>query len=131
MYHPHLTNSRGLEMLRTCRSYLLPILCIFSIFLSLYILFDLLDIDGSNLKIPPASNSVTEERVAGEGKRIQLAVDSLPATPLQSRLDLKRVSSPLAVFPIGRQRAPFLVSHPRTPPAQQAASRHERDSDPA
>jgi hypothetical protein len=120
-------------MLRIFRSYLLPILWTFSIFLSSYMLFDLLDIDGSNLKIPSASNSVAEERVVAEGERIHLAVDLFAAlpTPPQSPLDLKRLSFPLVVFPIRRPRAPFLVSHPRTPPVQQAASPHERDSDPA
>jgi hypothetical protein len=118
-------------MMRTCRSCLLLILWVFSIFLISYILFDLLDIDGSNLKTPSASNGVAEERVVSEGERIHLAVDSFPVTPtsLHRSLDLNRLSPP--VFPIGRQRARFLVSHPRIPPAQQAASGHERDGDPA
>lgn len=119
-------------MLRTCRSHLLPILWGLSIFFSFYNLFDLLDIDGSKLKIPSPSASVTEERVTGEEERIHLAVDFLASpTPLQSPLARQRLSSFLAVIPTGCQRAPFLVSHPRNSPAPQVASCSERDSDPA
>ena len=120
-------------MLRRCRSYLLPILGGCAIFLVSYILFDLLDIDGSNLKLPPAGISVAEARITGREEWIHLAVDSFLAspTPLQSPLEPQRRLSLLAVFPTGRCRAPFLVSHPRTPPAHQAASCPERASDPA
>ena len=116
-------------MLRICRSCRLLILGIFSVVLVSYILFDLLDIDGSTLRFPSAINSIAEERLVGEGERIHLALTSFPAmlAPLESPPDLKGRSA--LVWPSSCQPPHFLVRHPRIP--TQAVSPQDRDSDPA
>ncbi len=66
-------------MQRFCRSLLLCIWCCALLVVFSYVLFDLLDIDGSDFDHSPGSGMVAQERLAGEEGRAVPLEASAPA----------------------------------------------------
>ncbi len=111
-------------MLRLCRAHRLGIwgcavLVVFS-----YVLFDLLDIDGSNFDHSPGSGLVAEERIAGEEEHpVTLGVSTPVLLPAPERGRMLQsaptctVTLPRPVRPHGRPRGALSVHSTASPPA--------------
>ncbi len=117
-------------MQRFCRSHLLCIWCCALLVVSSYVLFDLLDIDGSDFDHSPGSGLVAEERIAREeGHPIPL---ELSAPALLPRHDqgamLRSIATPIATLPRpvrahGRPRGALSVQGTASPqPGRDPAS---------
>ncbi len=117
-------------MQRFCRSHLLCIWCCAILVVSSYVLFDLLDIDGSNFDHSPGSGMAAEERLAREEGRSHVALE-FSAAALLPRVDRWAMIRPTSI-----PRAPlthFVFSQIRARaalPAQSTTST-KPDTDPA
>ncbi len=115
-------------MQRFCRSHFLCIWCCAVFVISSYVLFDLLDIDGSNFDHSPGSGLAAEERIAHEGGRhVSLG---LSATALSPRVDQWAMMSSVSAPQATPSRPIRLLSRPRSAPSPPGTSTSHPDDDP-
>ncbi len=123
-------------MQRLCRSHLRCIWCCTILVVFSYVLFDLLDIDGSNFRNPAEGRILSEERFASEGDGKypgpggSTAWPSVPAShsPARRLSSVLPAPAPILHRPTGhvvRPRAEFLKqiassSRPETDPARRS-----------
>ncbi len=116
-------------MQRFCRSHRLCIWCCAILVVFSYVLFDLLDIDGSNFERSPGSCTAAEERVAcEEGGRHVALVRSTWLLPRHDRwATIRSASTPT----IRVSRPSLLHGRPRAALSAQGTASTQPDSDPA
>lgn len=117
-------------MRRFCRSHLLCIWCCAILLVFSYVLFDLLDIDGSNFERSPGSCTAAEERVACEEGGRHVALERSAAWLLPRNDPWATI--PSASTPTIRVPRPFLLhGRPRAVLSAQGTASTQPDSDPA
>jgi hypothetical protein len=114
-------------MQRFCRAHLLCIWCGAILVVFSYVLFDLLDIDGSNFDRSPGTCTAAEERVTCEDADRQVAPGHAPGwLPTQEDRWTALHSSPTPTTPVGRPshrpgRARAASTQPASDPARASA----------
>ncbi len=127
----HFSNARTLSMPRIRSFYLPPIWSCCLILVFSYVLFDLLDIDGSDLRSFTGGSAVAEEVLVSEGKNPAMGCPSAPPAGHPSHsLAKDPVPIPTTLTSASNLHG-LLVARPRSTTQERMVSSSRPESDPS